>query len=148
MGCAFRPQVVRSGVAGSGGLIVAGRVRGATWAKETKRCWRGAGCASRGRFFAVILSAALSESTAYHCLECSLCVPAMTDLVQIPDHTLWLEYTCGNVVPVPVAAAMEKNLQTVAQVKRVARCAKCGARVKSDAYGLRIAWSLGNHRHG
>ena len=104
--------------------------------------------ASRGRFSAVILGGVLSESTAYLCLECSLCVPAMTDLVQIPDHTLWLEYTCGNVVPVPVAAAMEKNLQTLAQVKQVARCAKCGARVKSDAYGLRIAWSLGNHRHG
>jgi len=70
----------------------------------------------------------------------------MTDLVQIPDHTLWLEYTCGNVVPVRVAAAMEKNLQTVAQVKRVARCVKCGSRVKPDAYGLRIAWSLAKDR--
>jgi len=47
-----------------------------------------------------------------------------------------------------VAAAMEKNLQTVAQVKQVARCAKCGARVKSDAYGLRIAWSLAKDRVG
>jgi len=72
----------------------------------------------------------------------------MTDLVQIPDHTLWLEYTCGNVVPAPVAAAMERKCLTVAQVKHVARCAKCGARVKSDAYGLRIAWSLAKDRQG
>jgi site-specific DNA-cytosine methylase len=74
--------------------------------------------ASRGRFSAVILSAALSEATAYHCVECSLCVRSMTDLVQIPDHTLWLEYTCGNAVPVPVAAAMEKNLQPWRRLNR------------------------------
>ncbi len=155
MGGGPRPKGVCRSVGGTGALICAGRASGAIWAKGTEKYGRGAGarsrlrsmrCASRGRFRAMTLGGVRSKSTAYHCLQCSLFVPTMTDLMQIPDHTLWLEYTCGNVVPVRVAAAMEKNLHTVAQVKRAARCAQCGARVKSDAYGLRIAWSLAKDR--
>jgi len=90
----------------------------------------------------------LLRTAGYHCVQCSLYVRGMTDLVEIPDHTLWLEYTCGKAVPVRVADAIEKKCRTVDDVRRVARCAKCGARVKTGAYGMRISWSLAKDRGG
>jgi len=72
----------------------------------------------------------------------------MTDLVQIPDHTLWLEYSSGKAVPVRVADAIEKKCRTTEDVKRVARCAKCGAKVKTGSYGIRLSWSLTKDQGG
>jgi uncharacterized paraquat-inducible protein A len=96
----------------------------------------------------MIAAKLVPKLTAYHWAKCSLYVRGMTDLVQIPDHTLWLEYTCGKAVPVRVADAIEKKCRTVDDVRRVARCAKCGARVKTRAYGMRISWSLAKDRGG
>ena len=98
--------------------------------------------------FAMIAAKLVPKLTAYHCAKCSLYVRGMTDLVQIPDHTLWLEYTCGKAVPVRVADAIEKKCRTINDVRRVARCAKCGARVKIGGYGIRLSWSLAKDRGG
>jgi hypothetical protein len=70
----------------------------------------------------------------------------MTDLVAIPDHTIWLEFTCDRVVPVPVSSAPAGCL-TVDDLRRVARCSECGAKVKLGNYGVRLTWSLAGHRN-
>lgn len=70
---------------------------------------------------------------------------SMTELAAIPDHTVWLEFTCDRVVPVPVSNAPAGCL-TVDDLCRVARCSKCGAKVKAGEYGMRLTWSLSGHR--
>ena len=61
----------------------------------------------------------------------------MTDLSAIIDHTLFIEYTCGRVVAVPVADV--RGCVTTDDVQRKSVCRVCGARV-APVIGLRVVY--------
>lgn len=61
----------------------------------------------------------------------------MTALSEIADSTLWLEYTCGRVVPVRVADIV--GCDTTEDVQRRSVCRLCGAKV-APVIGLRVVF--------
>jgi hypothetical protein len=54
----------------------------------------------------------------------------VTELCEIPDHVLWLEFECGrDAVPLQVADAIKAKCVTTDDVLARYRCRDCGAAV-------------------